>query len=59
MATLDNDSGYGGSIAGDSEVNGGGLRRWHPGMTADQPTPSHTPVKLGESNAACRSWILL
>ncbi len=55
MATLDNDSGYGGSIAGDSQSNDGGLRGWHPGMTADRPTPGHTPVKSGESNAACES----
>lgn len=44
---LDDDSGYG-SIADGM----GGSRSWHPGMTDDRPTPSHTPVLPGESNAA-------
>lgn len=52
MATLDKDSGYGGSIAGDSYTNDGGARGWHPGLTEDMPTPSHTPVRPGESNPA-------
>ena len=52
MATLDNDSGYGGSIAGDSHVSEGSARGWNPGLTYDLPTPSHTPTLLGESNAA-------
>ena len=52
MASLDNDSGYGGSIAGDSHTDGGSARGWHPSLTYDLPTPSHTPVSLGESNPA-------
>ncbi|KAH0547605.1 hypothetical protein FGG08_000330 [Glutinoglossum americanum] len=52
-AMLENDSGYGGSIAGDSITgtgqHGGG---WHPGLTEDMPTPSHTPVLMGETNEA-------
>lgn len=51
MASLDNDSGYGGSIAGDS-VHNDGPRGWHPGLTYDLPTPIHTPTRLGESNPA-------
>ena len=41
MASLDNDSGYGGSSQG-----------WSPGLTHDLPTPSHTPTLPGQSNAA-------
>ena len=52
IASLDDDSGYGGSIAGDSYTNDSRNRGWHPGVTADLPTPSHTPVLPGESNAA-------
>ena len=52
MASLDNDSGYGGSIAEDSYANDGGARGWHPGLTEDRPTPSHTRVLPGESNPA-------
>lgn len=52
MASLDKDSGYGGSIADDSYTNDGGARVWHPGLTEDMPTPSHTPVLPGESNPA-------
>lgn len=55
MESLDFDSGYGGSITGDMPAWGGDGRGWHPGLTADQPTPSHTPVQAGESNAACMS----
>ncbi|KAI9758986.1 MAG: NADH:ubiquinone oxidoreductase [Chaenotheca gracillima] len=45
-AMLDQDSGYGGSLA--EGVQGGG---WHPGLTEDRPTPSHTPTQVGEHNA--------
>ncbi|KAI9775551.1 MAG: mitofusin [Geoglossum umbratile] len=52
-AMLENDSGYGGSVAGDPIAGagqpGGG---WHPGLTEDMPTPSHTPVLMGETNEA-------
>ncbi|KZF26722.1 hypothetical protein L228DRAFT_216932 [Xylona heveae TC161] len=46
-AMLDNDSGYGGSIAGESSDAIGG---WHPGITEDRPTPSRSP--LGDPTAA-------
>ncbi|GME28754.1 hypothetical protein GTA08_BOTSDO07928 [Neofusicoccum parvum] len=47
-AMLDDDSGYGGSVADTGSARSG----WHPGITEDRPTPSHTPVLPGESNAA-------
>lgn len=47
-AMLDDDSGYGGSIADGTSARSG----WHPGITEDRPTPSHTPVLPGESNSA-------
>ena len=43
------DSGYGGSIAGDS-VNG--ALAWHPTLTEDRPTPSHSPIVEGQPNEA-------
>ena len=55
MASLDNDSGYGGSIAGEDNSNDGGLRGWHPGITEDRPTPSHTPTLPGETNPAAEN----
>lgn len=51
MAQVDQDSGYGGSITGDSQALGGEMRGWHDGLLADRPTPIHTPVRPGESNA--------
>lgn len=48
QALLDEDSGYGGSLAGDENMENG----WHPGPTADRFTPEHTPVGPGESNPA-------
>ncbi|KAK4963330.1 mitofusin [Elasticomyces elasticus] len=48
QAMLDQDSGYGGSVA-DGE---GAENVWHPGPSEDRFTPDHTPVKPGESNAA-------
>ena len=55
MASLDNDSGYGGSIAGDSYTNDGSLGSWHPGLTEDRPTPMHTPTRPGEYNPAAEN----
>lgn len=52
MASLDNDSGYGGSISDDSYVNDGSLRGWHPGITPDLPTPAYTSALPGESDVA-------
>ena len=48
MSTLDHDSGYGSSIAGDNYTNDGS-KGWHPGLTADQPMPefnSRTPDEM-------------
>jgi GTP-binding protein EngB required for normal cell division len=48
---LDEDSGYGGSIAdGESMASG-----WHPGLSYDRPTPSHTPTLPGEHNPAAEN----
>ena len=55
MATLDRDSGYGSSVAGDTSVNDGGDRGWHPGLTEDLPAFSHTPTRPGEMNPAAEN----
>ena len=55
MASLDNDSGYGTANGDDSYTNDGGVRGWHPGATADLPTPSHTPTLRGETNPAAEN----
>ena len=49
-ALIEEDSGYGGSIAGSSVAGTGSGGGWHPGLTEDRPTPSHTPVLRGASN---------
>ncbi|KAI9676625.1 MAG: mitofusin [Trizodia sp. TS-e1964] len=51
IAMLDDDSGYGGSIAGDGAAENS---IWHGGLMEDMPTPSHTPVVPGEYNEACK-----
>lgn len=51
MASIERDSGYE-SMAGDTYTNSGLARGWHPGLTEDQPTPSHTPNYTGEYNPA-------
>jgi GTP-binding protein EngB required for normal cell division len=48
---LDHDSGYGGSIV-DGQTSSQG---WHPGLTEDRPTPSHTPRVHGETNPAAEN----
>lgn len=48
MSTLDNDSGYGGSIA-DSYSNDGS-QRWLPGLTEDRYTPADTPGYVDPEN---------
>lgn len=50
MASLNDDSGYGGSIAGDSAANG--ESQWRSGLMQDRPTPRHTPTLPGEWNPA-------
>lgn len=49
MASLNRDSGYGSSIAGDSAMDAGS---WHSGLMEDKPTPKHTPTLPGEFNPA-------
>ncbi|KAL8770893.1 MAG: hypothetical protein Q9209_003544 [Squamulea sp. 1 TL-2023] len=49
MASIERDSGYG-SMSGDNYTDSGLARGWHPGLTEDQPTPSHTPTLPGEYN---------
>lgn len=49
MASLHEDSGYGGSVA-DGTIDS--ATEWHAGLMQDHPTPSHTPVLPGESNLA-------
>lgn len=51
MNALNQDSGYGGSIAGDSQMEEYNSH-WQAGLLEDRPTPSHTPVLPGEINAA-------
>ncbi|KAL8712123.1 MAG: hypothetical protein Q9220_003557 [cf. Caloplaca sp. 1 TL-2023] len=51
LNAIERDSGYG-SMSGDSHSDSGFTRGWHPGLTADQPTPSHTPTLPGEYNPA-------
>ncbi|KAL9611946.1 MAG: hypothetical protein Q9167_003433 [Letrouitia subvulpina] len=51
MASLERDSGYG-SMSSDSYAGEGSARGWHPGITEDRPTPSHTPTIPGEFNPA-------
>ncbi|KAL9000290.1 MAG: hypothetical protein Q9169_001007 [Polycauliona sp. 2 TL-2023] len=49
MASIERDSGYG-SMSGDT--NSGIAPGWHPGLTEDQPIPSHTPTYSDEYNPA-------
>ena len=49
QALLDNDSGYGGSVAGD-RLNG--APTWNPVLTEDRPTPSHSPMSIPGSEMA-------
>ncbi|RMJ28589.1 Transmembrane GTPase fzo1 [Aspergillus sp. HF37] len=50
MASLNNDSGYGGSIASGSDFDAGA--GWRAGLMEDRPTPMHTPSLPGEWNPA-------
>ena len=49
MSTLDHDSGYGSSIAGNNNTNDGS-KGWHPGLTSDQPMPEFTSRIPNEMN---------
>lgn len=52
MTSLNNDSGYGGSIAGDAAADIDGSAAWRAGLLEDRPTPLHTPTRSGEWNPA-------
>lgn len=52
MTSLNQDSGYGGSIAGDSTVESDSSAAWRAGLLEDRPTPIHTPTRSGEYNPA-------
>lgn len=52
MASLNNDSGYGGSSTGDSAMEGDSSAAWRAGLMEDRPTPVHTPTRPGEYNPA-------
>jgi mitofusin len=54
MAEIASDSGYG-SMGGDSHGAGGEMRAWQDELLQDRPTPAHTPVRSGETNAASES----
>lgn len=54
MASLNQDSGYGGSIAGDSASDEQIREGWRAGLMEDRPTPMHTPTFPGDSSAAGR-----
>jgi mitofusin len=46
QAILDEDSGYGGSMIGDENME----NAWHPGPAQDRFTPAHTPMGDGSSS---------
>jgi mitofusin len=46
QAILDEDSGYGGSMTGDENME----NAWHPGPAQDRFTPAHTPMGDGSSS---------
>ena len=51
MAEIERDSGYG-SMAGDGPGASGEMRAWQDELLQDRPTPAHTPVGPGGTNAA-------
>ncbi|KGO67611.1 hypothetical protein PITC_063740 [Penicillium italicum] len=48
MTSLNQDSGYGGSVADTEDANS----TWRAGLMEDRPTPVHTPTRPGEWNPA-------
>lgn len=52
MTSLNQDSGYGGSIAGESAMESDSNAAWRAGLMEDRPTPIHTPTRPGEWNPA-------
>lgn len=59
MSSLNNDSGYGGSIASGSAMDGDEGMGWHADLMEDRPTPGHTPTNPGEYNPAGLSHMFL
>ncbi|KAL1965674.1 hypothetical protein VTN77DRAFT_5174 [Rasamsonia byssochlamydoides] len=55
MASLNQDSGYGGSIAGDSTTDAGEPSGWRAELLEDRPTPVHTPTFAGQWNPAAEN----
>ncbi|KAI9043412.1 mitofusin [Aspergillus affinis] len=49
MASLDEDSGYGGSVASGSAIDGNGGSRLRPELFEDRPTPMHAPAYFSEA----------
>jgi mitofusin len=56
MTSLNQDSGYGGSIADESAMEEDSNAAWRAGLMEDRPTPAHTPTRPGEWNPA-GEWI--
>jgi mitofusin len=54
MSSLNNDSGYGGSIAGESAIEADANAAWRAELRQDRPTPAHTPTRPGEWNPASK-----
>ncbi|KAA8652700.1 hypothetical protein EYZ11_011662 [Aspergillus tanneri] len=52
MASLQEDSGYGGSVASGSVMDGDTGGRLRSDLLVDRPTPAHTPTHLGQYNPA-------
>ncbi|PYH87812.1 transmembrane GTPase Fzo1 [Aspergillus ellipticus CBS 707.79] len=52
MASLHEDSGYGGSLPGGSLMGGDADGNWRADLMVDRPTPMHPPTHLGAWNPA-------
>ncbi|KAJ5782711.1 hypothetical protein N7457_004485 [Penicillium paradoxum] len=52
MTSLNQDSGYGGSISENASTEGDASAAWRAGLMEDRPTPVHTPTRPGEWNPA-------
>lgn len=58
MSSLNHDSGYGGSIASGSMMDGSDSRGLPSSLMEDRPTPGHTPTQPGEWNPAGMSFLV-
>lgn len=52
MTSLNQDSGYGGSIPDTAATEEDASAAWRAGLMEDRPTPVHTPTRPGEWNPA-------